>query len=37
MVWLSDLITTLQQFIELGGNVLWAIMAVLAVDVDIYS
>ena len=29
MVWLSDLITTIQQFIELGGNVLWAIMVVL--------
>jgi biopolymer transport protein ExbB len=29
MVWLSDLITALQQFIELGGDVLWAIMVVL--------
>jgi biopolymer transport protein ExbB len=29
MVWLSDLITSLQQFIELGGNVLWAIMLTL--------
>ena len=29
MVWLSDLISTLQQFIELGGNVLYAIMVVL--------
>lgn len=29
MVWLSDLISTLQQFIELGGNVLWAIMLTL--------
>ena len=29
MVWLSDLITALQQFIELGGNVLWAIMLTL--------
>ena len=29
MVWLSDLITALQRFIELGGNVLYAIMVVL--------
>ena len=29
MVWLSDLISALQQFIELGGNVLYAIMVVL--------
>jgi biopolymer transport protein ExbB len=29
MVWLSDLITGLQRFIELGGNVLYAIMVVL--------
>ena len=29
MVWLSDLISALQRFIELGGNVLYAIMVVL--------
>lgn len=29
MVWLSEVQVTLAQFIELGGNVLWAIMAVL--------
>ncbi len=29
MVWLSDLSATLQEFMELGGDVLWAIMLVL--------
>ena len=29
MVWLSELHGTIQQFIEMGGNVLWAIMLVL--------
>ncbi len=29
MAWLSDLYTTLIQFMELGGGVLWAIMLVL--------
>ena len=29
MVWLSDLSSTLQEFMELGGDVLWAIMLVL--------
>lgn len=31
MVWLSEIVTTLQRFIELGGNVLWAIGLVLLV------
>lgn len=29
MVWLSELQATIQQFIEMGGNVLWWIMLVL--------
>jgi len=29
MAWLSDFNTTIQAFIELGGDVLWAIMLVL--------
>jgi biopolymer transport protein ExbB len=29
MVWLSDLSATLQEFMELGGDVLWSIMLVL--------
>ena len=29
MVWLSEILTSLQEFIELGGGVLWWIMLVL--------